>query len=269
MPYVIKVAGREISMKTIGILSNDWSDAKGEDSPHLCCMKNAIVTGSTKGMGRSIAEELSANGYRVWISARNMDDLKAAKAEIEQQTGNEVLIHAIDFSVKNEVEYYADELLKSCATVDVLVNNVGIYMPDNIMDEPMHLEKQMDVNFYAPFYLTQKFLGQFKAQKAGNIFNICSVVNRKPRVDGASYTLSKFAFWGYHKLLHQTLLPLGIKVTGFFPSSINTSSWDGMEAPKDDFVQPEDIAAMISTILAMKRGTVPSEIDLVAINPDF
>jgi short-subunit dehydrogenase len=232
-------------------------------------MKNAIVTGSTKGMGRSIAEKLSSEGYRVWISARNQKELEAAKNEIEAKTGNEVKIHAIDFSSQDQIERYADEILKTGESIDVLVNNVGVYIPDNLKDAAQKLDMQMDVNFYAPYYLTQKLLQKFEEQKAGSIFNICSVVNRKPRVDGASYTISKFAFWGYHKLLHQTLLPLGIKVTGFFPSSINTSSWDGMNAPKDEFVQPDDVADMIFTILTMKRGTVPSEIDLVAINPDF
>ena len=232
-------------------------------------MKNAIVTGSTKGMGRSIAEKLSSDGYKVWISARNQKELEAAKNEIEAKTGNDVMIHAIDFSSQDQIERYAEEILKTGETIDVLVNNVGVYIPDNLKDDEIKLDMQMAVNFYAPYYLTQKLLQKFEAQKEGSIFNICSVVNRKPRVDGASYTISKFAFWGYHKLLHQTLLPLGIKVTGFFPSSINTSSWDGMDAPKDEFVQPEDVAEMISTILTMKRGTVPSEIDLVAINPDF
>jgi short-subunit dehydrogenase len=243
--------------------------ALGKDSDHICSMKNAIVTGSTKGMGRSIAERLSSEGYRVWISARNQNELETAKREIEMKSGNEVMIHAIDFSNRALIERYADEILKSGESIDVLVNNVGVYIPDNLKDAQQKLDMQMDVNFYAPYYLTQKLLQKFEAQQAGSIFNICSVVNRKPRVDGASYTISKFAFWGYHKLLHQTLLPLGIKVTGFFPSSINTSSWDGMEAPKDEFVQPEDVAEMIATILTMKRGTVPSEIDLVAIHPEF
>ena len=232
-------------------------------------MKNAIITGSTKGMGRSIVEKLTNEGYRVWMTARSLKDLENAKKEIESVSKNQVMIHAVDFSDKKSVEEYAQVILSQCETVDVLVNNVGIYIPDNIMDDAQKLDAQMAVNFYAPYFLTQGLLKKLEAQKAGNIFNICSVVNRKPRVDGASYTISKFAFWGYHKLLHQTLLPLGVKVTGFFPSSINTSSWDGMDAPKNEFVQPEDVAELISTILKMKRGTVPSKIDLVAINPEF
>lgn len=232
-------------------------------------MKNAIITGSTKGVGRAIAERLSAMGYRVWITARNQQDLDAAKAEMEKATGNPVEAHAVDFSNSAEVESYAQAVLKGCERIDVLVNNVGIYIPDALTDETQKIDLQMAVNFKAPYTLTQSLLKRIKEQGSGNIFNMCSVVNRNPRVEGASYTISKFAFYGYHQLLHKTLLPAGIKVTGFFPSSIATSSWDGMDAPFEEFVQPEDIASMVENIIGMRRGTVPSEIDLVAINPDY
>jgi len=238
-------------------------------SAHLCRMKNAIITGSSKGLGRSIAEELSQQGYRVWLSSRKESELKEAKEEIEKQTGNPVQIRAIDFTDQEDVIRYAKEILDACESIDLLVNNVGTYIPDRLDEGDAHLDFQMALNFQAPYALTQALINRFKSQKTGHIFNVCSVVNRKPRVDAASYTISKFALWGYHKVLHQTLLPLGVKVTAFFPSSIATSSWDGMDAPFDEFVQPEDIASMISNILSLKRGTVPSEIDLVAINPDF
>lgn len=232
-------------------------------------MKNAIITGSSKGLGRSIAEALAAEGYRVWITARKTEELERAKTEIETKTGSKVCIDSVDFMDRSAVKAYADKLLNACERVDVLVNNAGIYIPDALTDDTQALEKQMELNFYAAYTLTQRLLPRFTAQKAGNIFNVCSVVNRKPRTEAASYTISKFALWSYHRLLHQTLLPHGVKVTAFFPSSINTASWDGMEAPKDDFVQPEDIASLVTTILNMKRGTVPSEIDLSSINPEF
>ncbi len=232
-------------------------------------MKNAIVTGSSKGLGRSVAQALAAEGYRVWMSSRNADDLAKAKQEIEASCPGSVETQVMDFGDMNMVQAYAEKILVECETIDVLVNNVGIYIPDQLTDVGNAFQQQMGVNFYGPYTLTQQLLGRFTEQKHGHIFNVCSVVNRNPRVEAASYTISKFAFWGYHQLLHKTLLPLGVKVTGFFPGSINTASWDGMEAPKDDFVQPEDMAEMIVTILNMKRGTVPSEIDLASINPDY
>lgn len=231
-------------------------------------MKNAVITGSTKGLGRAIANELAAMGYRVWISARNAEELHQAASEINKEFQAEVDVQQIDFTSEEAIENYANRIKAECDSIDVLVNNVGTYIPDAI-DDLHSFDVQMNLNFYAPFRLSQALLSTFQKQKRGHLFNICSVVNRKPRPEAASYTISKFAFWGYHKLLHETLKPLGVKVTAFFPGSINTASWDGIEAPKDDFIQPEDIASMIRAILEMKRGTVASEIDLASINPEF
>jgi short-subunit dehydrogenase len=231
-------------------------------------MKNAIVTGSSKGLGKAIAEALSEMGYRVWISARKLEELNRTKKEIEAKSGNGVRIHSVDFSQGAQVKTYAEMLLGECETMDVLVNNAGIFIPDSLLEEGA-LDQQMTINFQSAYDLTQALLPRFVKQKAGNIFNVCSVVNRKPRVDAASYTISKFALWGYHKVLHQSMLEHGVKVTAFFPSSINTASWDWIDAPKEDFIQPEDIASLVVNVLGMKRGTVPSEIDLSSINPEF
>ncbi|MEZ4720961.1 MAG: SDR family NAD(P)-dependent oxidoreductase [Flavobacteriales bacterium] len=231
-------------------------------------MKNAIVTGSSKGLGKAIAAALSEQGYDVWLSARSMDDLKQLKKELQGKFANQVHIHAVDFSDSDATVKYAQTLLQECSSIDVLVNNAGIFIPDELTMEGS-LDLQMKVNFQTAYSITQTLLPTFVENKGGHIFNVCSVVNRKPRTNAASYTISKFALYGYHKVLHQTMLEHGVKVCAFFPSSINTSSWDGMDAPKDEFVQPEDIASMLVNILGMSKGTVPSEIDLASINSDF
>ena len=231
-------------------------------------MKNAIITGSSRGLGRAIAEALGSEAYRIWISGRSEKDLDVVKSELEN-SGFTVEVDRVDFSNADHVRAYASRILDGCETIDVLVNNVGIYQPDSLTDDASTLDLQMAINFEGPYTLTQSLIGRLIGQGRGNVFNICSVVNRKPRTEAASYTISKFAFWGYHKVLHQELLPHGVKVTAFFPSSIATSSWDGIDAPMEEFVQPEDIASMVINILHMKPGTVPSEIDLVSSNPDF
>lgn len=232
-------------------------------------MKNAIVTGASRGLGRAIAERLAGDGYLVWISARNEEELHAVKSEIEAATGSEVSIDAVDFSSKSEVERYAQKLSTEVKEVDVLVNNAGIYIPDHLLGETSELKIQMAVNFEAPYLITQALIPGMVSRGAGSIFNICSIVNNKPRIDAASYTISKHAFYGYHRLLHDTLREKGIKVTALLPASINTSSWDGIDAPLDEFIQPEDLADMISNVLKMSRGTVPSEIEVNCINPNF
>jgi 3-oxoacyl-[acyl-carrier protein] reductase len=232
-------------------------------------MKNAIITGSSKGLGKSIATALAEEGYNLWLSARSEKELQGTAAEIKKEHAVDIKTHRVNFGDTEAVSNYAALLAKECPSVDVLVNNVGTYQPDSVEDGLSHLEAQLSINFSSAVAVTQALVPTFIKQKNGHIFTICSVVNRQPRASAASYTISKFALHAYHKVLHSSLLPHWVKVTAFFPSSINTSSWEGSDAPLDDFVQPDDIASLITTILRMKRGTVPSEIDLGSINPAF
>jgi len=231
-------------------------------------MKKAIVTGATRGLGKAIAHALAKDGYELYLSARSAESLQQLREELEAEYRVRVQTDAVDFGHSEAVSAYGKRLAGTLDTVEVLVNNLGIFIPDSL-DGEVHLGQHMAINFYGPYHLTQALLPVFERQGGGHIFNVLSVVNRKPRTDAAGYTISKFALYGYHQLLQKTLKPKGVKVTGLFPSSINTSSWDGVEAPKEDFVQPEDIASLIATVLHTQRGTVVADIDLSSINPDF
>lgn len=232
-------------------------------------MKTAIVTGASRGLGKAIAHALAEDGYDLCLSARSAEGLLALRDDLQTTYGVRVRVDAVDFNQEGAVSAYGRQLAAETGAVDVLVNNLGIFTPDTLENVETLLDQHIKVNFYGAFHLTQALLQKFESQGHGHIFNVLSVVNHHARVDAASYTISKFALLGYHRLLQKTLKPKGIKVTGLFPSSINTSSWDGVEAPKGDFVQPEDIASLIVNTLHMKRGTVVSDIDLRSINPDY
>lgn len=230
--------------------------------------KLAIVTGATRGLGREFAKSLAAEGYDLLLTASSDKSILSAAGAFDSFTNIKVSWFAVDFSNQNQVVAFA-EMLQNLPRVDVLVNNAAVYQPDQLLDEGVDFEPQFQVNFRAAYTITQSLLPLFGAQQFGHIFNVCSVVNRHPRMEAASYTISKFALYGYHQLLAQTMKPHKVKVTAFLPSSINTSSWDGVEAPKDEFVQPEDIAKLMITTLQMQFGTHVSEIELQSINPDF
>ena len=232
-------------------------------------MKNAVITGSSRGLGKAIALRLADEGYHVHLSARGEAELQEVAQRIEKGGKGKANYRVVDFGKTAEVSAYAQSLTGDLASIDVLVNNVGIYQLDDVTGGLAHLDQQMAVNFHAPVALTQGLMERLTVQKHGHIFNIASVVNREPRASAASYSMAKAAFFAYHRLLHQQLKPIGVKVTAFLPASVNTSSWDGIEAPKHQFIQPEDIADLLVTILNSKAGTVVSEIDLTTLHPDY
>ncbi len=129
-----------------------------------------IITGSSKGIGRSIAIRFAASGYDVILCARDEQMLKKVADEIKAEFPSiEVYYKATDLSIKESVLLFADWCL-SIGTPDVLVNNAGSYLPGNCSDEPDgNMEKMMSVNFYSAYYLTRKIIPVMKAGRSGHI----------------------------------------------------------------------------------------------------
>lgn len=227
----------------------------------------AVITGATKGIGRAISLKLAQNGYDLILVARGEDDLNALKHELTSY-GNAVIIHQADCSVKEEVYAFLNSTVIDFSNVTVLVNNVGIFLPGSLLDEADEtFEKQQDLNLNAGYY-TSKFFGKkMRSAKQGHIFNICSVASKAPVKNGGSYSVTKAAMVSLNHVLRQELAPHNVKVTAFLPGSTKTSSWEGTTIPDEKFVQPEDIAETLFTILSLSKGV---NVDEVLITPlDF
>lgn len=227
----------------------------------------AVITGATKGIGRAISLKLAQNGYDLILVARGADDLKVLKEELTPY-GNQVFTHAADFSVKKEIYTFLNSAVSDFDDVSVLVNNVGIFLPGSMLDEDDEtFEKQQNLNTNACYY-TGKFFGKkMRSAKQGHIFNICSVASKAPVKNGGSYSVTKAAMLSLNHVLRQELAPHNVKVTAFLPGSTKTSSWEGTTIPDEKFVQPEDIAETLFTILNLSKGV---NVDEVLITPlDF
>lgn len=227
---------------------------------------NAIITGATKGMGRSIVMHLADNNYNVALCARNEKQLKDLLAELNTRYPHlsfygmpadmENLADVKDFAV------FADKNLKS---TDVLINNAGLFMPSELMNEDeAALERHMKVNVFAPHYLSKFFAEKMIAQGKGHIINICSIASLNPVISAGSYSISKTALLGLTKTLREELLPFGIKVTSILPGATLTDSWSGTSLPPTRFVSPDDIARAVISCLQMSAG---ANVDEIIIRP--
>ncbi|MFN7117025.1 MAG: SDR family NAD(P)-dependent oxidoreductase, partial [Saprospiraceae bacterium] len=120
---------------------------------------NCIITGATKGIGRAIAELFAKNGFHLAIAARNAEALNDLKADLEQRYAIEVLTFPTDLSRKTEVQRLADLIPLHWNTVDVLINNAGIFTQGALLDEPDDsLEKMLNVNLFSAYHLTRALL---------------------------------------------------------------------------------------------------------------
>ncbi len=227
----------------------------------------AIVSGATKGIGKAITLALAGEGYDLGLGARNLQELDFLRKEIQALYPDiEVITKSVDFSQKHETRNFAETFLHHWGVVDILVNNVGVYEEDDLDElNENALMKMFNVNFFSAMRLTQPFLPEFKKRKSGHIINICSVMSKKVRKKAVSYSLSKQALYGYTKILRSELRNYDVKVTAILPGSTNTASWDGLDAPVDEFVQPEDVANGV--LMAIQSNGLVEEFEIKPINP--
>lgn len=222
----------------------------------------ALISGAGRGIGKMVALALAEKGYNLALAARTTSDLEKLKSQINVAFPNiKVFIQSVDFADKAQIENFNKMVKQQFGNIQIIVNNVGAYNYGNFESESDNtLEEMLAINTKAPYYLTKFWLQDFKDQKAGFIFNILSILSKKIRKDAFSYTISKQAAYAFHKLLVEELRMFKVKVTAIIPGSVNTSSWDGINAPVLEFVQPSDISNAIIMCLNSSKHAYFEEI---------
>ena len=226
----------------------------------------AVITGATKGIGRAIAIKLWRNGYDLVLIARNLKELEKFREEL-LVAGRSISIYALDCSLKEEIIKFLDVAENDFGFADVLVNNVGAFMPGLMLDESDDtFEKQQSINVNATYYFSKYFGKKMRSEGKGHIFNICSIASKAPVENGGSYSVTKAAMLSLNHVLRQELAPHNVKVTAFLPGSTKTSSWEGTTIPDEKFVHPEDIADTLFTILKLSKGVNVDEVQITPLN---
>ena len=229
---------------------------------------NAVITGSTKGIGRAVLLALAKEGWNVAATSRNLEDLEALQAEVTQTyPGQECLIHWVDFAEKEETIKYGEDILTLWPEIDLLVNNAGVFLPGSVHGEDDGaLESTMALNLYSPYYLTRTLLPGMMKRKQGHIINMCSIASFMSYPNGGSYTISKFAMLGFSKALREEMKPHGIKVTSIMPGATWSASWGNAPYALDRLMPAEDVA---EAVLACTRMGPSSVVEEIIIRPQL
>lgn len=227
----------------------------------------AVVTGASKGIGKTIAAAFAAEGYQVLICSRKESNLQEAMRDIKKiYPEADVKIFAADLADQQQVAAFGNWCLQQ-GTAAVLVNNAGIYLPGNLSNEAEgNMERTMNINFYSAYHLTRKLLPSMKATGKGHIFNISSIAGLMAYEGGGSYSVSKFALNGFSTNLRHELKNSGIKVTTVLPGAVMTDSWKGFDNSNNRIMETEDIAAMI---LAASKLSPQATVEEIIIRPQL
>ena len=217
---------------------------------------NIVITGASRGIGKAIAEKFLSENHIVLICSSN--ETKLAELKIQFPS---IITFVCDVSKKDEVVAFADFVLQNFESIDVLINNAGVFLPGKVHDEEDGiLEKTMQTNLYSAYYLTQKLVPSMIAKRNGYIFNMCSVASIKAYPNGGSYSVSKFALLGFSKCLREELKEYNIKVTSILPGATLTDSWSGTDLPESRFSKSEDIADLIYSITQLSAFSVVEDL---------
>lgn len=222
---------------------------------------NAVITGSTKGIGLAIVHALCRDGWNVAVTSRNELDLIKLREELSSAyPGQSCLTHKVDFSKKEEAIRYGRQINETWNNIDLLVNNVGLFRPGAVhLEEDGALEEMINTNVYSAYHLTRALLPAMINQRKGCIINMCSIASFMSYPNGGSYTISKFALLGFSKVLREELKPYGIKVTSIMPGATWSDSWAGADFPDERLMKPEDVAEAVIAITKMSPASVVEE----------
>lgn len=222
---------------------------------------NVVITGASRGIGRTVAKTYATHGYNLLLSSRNEDLLMQTVEELSMEFPNiNIDGKAFDLGKKQEARLFGEWVVNTADTVDVLINNAGTFVPGKVSDEPDGaLEQMLEVNLFSAYHVTRSILPKMIAQQNGHIFTVCSIAALAAYPNGGAYSISKFALLGFTKNLRQELMQHNIKVTAIIPGAVYTDSWKGFVEPSR-IMEAEDIATLIYTTSRLSPQATVEEI---------
>lgn len=175
----------------------------------------AIVTGSTRGIGRALAERFAAEGAKVVINGRSQDASDAAAAEIDGDT----LAIAADVGSADQVNAMVQQTLGKWGRIDILVNNAGIALDHFITGVPDdEWDRVIATNLSGPFYATRAVVRPMKEREKGAIVNVISWAGLRGNVGQTPYSASKAGLIGLTLACAKELAKFGIRCNAISPA---------------------------------------------------
>ncbi|HZU75288.1 MAG TPA: SDR family oxidoreductase [Dehalococcoidia bacterium] len=184
----------------------------------------ALITGGSRGLGFLLARELTSEGCRVAICARDPAELERARQELAG-AGADVLAVLCDVGERGQVERMVARVNEHYGRIDVLINNAGIIQVGPL--DQMRVEdfqQALDVMFWGVVYPTLAVLPQMRARRSGRILTITSIGGKVSVPHLLPYGAAKFAAVGFSEGLRAELAREGITVTTIAPGLMRTGS---------------------------------------------
>ena len=229
--------------------------------------KTALITGASRGIGRSIALGFAAQGARVAVTARTEQDLDSLVQEI-RASGREAVAIPADLMELSTVPGLVGLAEKELGSLDILVNNAGLGSSSNpkpvIEFDDQFWNRSLALNLTAPYLLCKAILPSMLKRKRGRIINIASIASRTPLFHGVAYAASKHGLLGLSRTLALEVARDGVTVNAICPGPVQTEMND-RRIRYDAQRMGVDLSELEARITPIGRRLQPREIVPMAI----
>ncbi|HEY6513956.1 MAG TPA: SDR family NAD(P)-dependent oxidoreductase [Burkholderiaceae bacterium] len=230
--------------------------------------QRVLVTGASRGLGAALAREFCKRGHRVFLVARDAEDLAQLAAEITRsQRAGAATWRAHDLRDVESTEALARAAEHALGGIDILVNNaaIGPYRPflDNSTQD---LHELLALNLEAPMQLTHALLPGMLERGSGHVINIASDLARRPLAQMAPYVASKHGLLGFGASLHREVRGRGVRVTTVMPGVIDSSFNGSVEGSRDQrWALPT--AALAQQVVDLSELPATMVVDELVVHP--
>lgn len=228
----------------------------------------AIVTGSTKGIGKAIASELARKGANLVINSRTQGEIEQVAREISEKMKIETLGLRADVSAIQEVKALIEKTVGYFGTVDILVNNAGVFEVCPFLEiSEQTWDRIININLKGTFLCSKLTLPFMIKQKRGVIINLSSMAAKTGgMLPVAHYAASKAGIIALTKALAREFARYGVRINAVAPGVISTKMAQSQAEekrkiiPLGDLGSPEDVARAVSFLVSDDASYITGEI---------
>lgn len=225
--------------------------------------KVVVITGASRGIGRSIALEFAKNDYFLALCSRSSKNLEKLENDIKN-INNNYLTSSFDIRREEEVNDFIKELTAKKSRINILINNAGTAHISSVEEtSPEMWDEIMDVNLKSTFLMVRSSLPFMSS--GDHIINIGSNASKIGFPNWSAYCASKFGMLGFTNSLREELRGRNIKVSAVLPGPTNTGLWKTLDGEwnTNAMIDPGIVAKTVFNVATQPENANIDEIDIV------